>query len=73
MNAMNYKGYTAKIEFSHDDECFIGYLIGINDVVGFHGESLQQLKDAFTEAVEDYLATCKLLESKLVNKASQKH
>jgi hypothetical protein len=32
---------------------------GISDVIGFHGESVAELKAAFEEAVEDYLATCK--------------
>ena len=34
-------------------------LAGINDVIGFHGESVSELESAFQEAVEDYLETCK--------------
>jgi predicted HicB family RNase H-like nuclease len=62
MNMMNYKGYSARIEYSDEDECFIGHIAGIRDVVGFHGESVSELKDAFEEAVDDYLATCKKLK-----------
>ena len=62
MNVMNYKGYSARIEYSDEDGCFIGHLAGIRDVVGFHGESVVELKTAFEEAVEDYLATCKKLK-----------
>lgn len=62
MNVMSYKGYSARIEYSDDDGCFIGHLAGIRDVVGFHGESVAELKAAFEEAVEDYLATCKKLK-----------
>ena len=58
MNTMTYKGYAASIEYSHDDECFIGHIAGIKDRVGFHGESVTELKEAFHEAVEDYLETC---------------
>ncbi|MBO9484707.1 MULTISPECIES: type II toxin-antitoxin system HicB family antitoxin [Gammaproteobacteria] len=58
MNTMTYKGYAASIEYSDDDECFIGHIAGIKDRVGFHGESVSELKDAFHEAVEDYLETC---------------
>lgn len=61
MNAMIYKGYAARIEYSDDDQCFIGHIAGINDVVGFHGDSVKELKTAFHEAVNDYLATCKKL------------
>ena len=58
MNTMIYKGYAASIEYSGDDECFIGHIAGIKDRVGFHGESVTELKEAFHEAVEDYLDTC---------------
>ncbi|HLF89860.1 MAG TPA: type II toxin-antitoxin system HicB family antitoxin [Anaerolineales bacterium] len=58
MKTMNYKGYSAKIEYSDEDKCFIGHIAGIKDVVGFHGESVAELRDAFEEAVEDYLETC---------------
>lgn len=67
MNAMNYKEYTAKIEFSNEDDCFIGHILGINDIVGFHGDSVQVLKEAFVEAVDDYIETCKM-----ANKPPQK-
>lgn len=59
MNAMNYKNYVAKIEYSDEDDCFIGHIAGINDVIGFHGDSVAQLHQAFEEAVDDYLETCK--------------
>jgi predicted HicB family RNase H-like nuclease len=55
---MNYKGY----QYSHEDDCFIGHIAGINDVVGFRGDSVAKLHAAFEEAVDDYLKTvCALL------------
>ncbi|VXC26194.1 Toxin-antitoxin system HicB family antitoxin [Pseudomonas sp. 8Z] len=62
MNAMNYKGYAARIEYSDEDGLFIGHIAGIRDVVGFHGESVKELRGAFEEAVDDYLETCAKLE-----------
>ena len=44
MNTLKHKGYTAKIDFDGDDEIFVGHLLGIRDVVGFHGESVSELK-----------------------------
>jgi len=61
MNTMNYKGYAARIEYSDEDGCFIGHIAGINDIVGFHGESVPELRLAFEEAVDDYLETCEKL------------
>ncbi|MCA3574162.1 MAG: type II toxin-antitoxin system HicB family antitoxin [Aestuariivirga sp.] len=57
-NVMEYKGYKARIDYDGDDKCFIGHIVGINDVVGFHGTSVDELKAAFEEAVDDYVATC---------------
>jgi len=67
MNTMTYKGYAARIEYSDEDQCFVGHIAGINDVVGFHGASVAELRTAFEEAVDDYLATCEKL-----NRAPQK-
>lgn len=60
-NRMLHKGYTARIEYSEADECFVGHIAGIGDIVGFHGESVLELRDAFAEAVDDYLETCEKL------------
>ncbi len=59
MNTLIYKGYTAKIEFDSDDNILFGNIIGIRDTVGFHGESVIELKASFHEAVEFYLESCK--------------
>ncbi len=58
MKTMKYKGYAAHIEYSDEDGCFVGHVAGIRDVVGFHGESVGELRSAFEEAVDDYLETC---------------
>ncbi|WP_261239114.1 MULTISPECIES: type II toxin-antitoxin system HicB family antitoxin [unclassified Pseudomonas] len=39
----------------------IGHVAGIRDVIGFHGESVRELRQAFEEAVDDYLETRKRL------------
>lgn len=61
MNTMTYKGFAARVEYSEDDECFIGHVAGIRDVIGFHADSVTELRAAFKEAVDDYLETCKKL------------
>lgn len=58
MNVMNYKGYAARLEYSEEDNLFVGHIAGIRDVVGFHGSSVEELRAAFVEAVDDYLDTC---------------
>ncbi|MCL1836330.1 MAG: type II toxin-antitoxin system HicB family antitoxin [Treponema sp.] len=62
MKTMQYKGYTARIEYSDEDKCFVGHIAGIRDIIGFHGESVESLYTAFEEAVDDYLEICKKME-----------
>lgn len=61
MNTMSFKGFAARVEYIEDDGCFVGHIAGIRDVIGFHGESVSELRAAFEEAVDDYLATCQKL------------
>ncbi len=61
MKPMTYRGYAARIEYSDEDQCLVGHIAGINDVVGFHGDSVAELRAAFEEAVEDYLEACEKL------------
>lgn len=58
MNTITHQGYAARVEFSAEDDCFVGHIAGISDIVGFHGDTVAELKAAFKEAVDDYLATC---------------
>lgn len=58
MNAMMYKGFTARVEFDAEDEIFFGHLAGITDIIGFHADTVADLKSAFHEAVDDYVETC---------------
>jgi predicted HicB family RNase H-like nuclease len=55
---MNYKGYSAHIEYSDEDGLFLGDIAGISDIVDFHGESVQEIRSAFIKAVDDYLDSC---------------
>ena len=58
MNTLKYKGYIGTVGYSEEDEVFFGKVEGINGLVNFEGESVKELKGAFEEAVEDYLAYC---------------
>ena len=57
-NTITYKGYTAIVGFSAEDECLIGHIAGINDVIGFHADSVEEIHKVFYETVDDYLASC---------------
>jgi len=58
MNALNYKDWTGVFEYEPDDDCFHGRVIGIRDVVHFSGRSVEELRQALEDSVEDYLDAC---------------
>ncbi len=58
MKPMTYQDYAAHIEYSDEDELFVGRVVGIRDVITFHGESVSDVRNAFHEAVDFYLTTC---------------
>ncbi len=55
---MDYKGYIGKVEYDDEAGLFHGEVINLRDVVTFAGETVQALRQAFQESVEDYLAFC---------------
>jgi len=59
MSMMHYKGYEAVVEFDEDADIFHGEVMNLRDVITFQGTSAKELKQAFAESVDDYLAFCK--------------
>lgn len=55
---MDYKGYVGRVEFDDEAGIFHGDVINTRDVITFQGESVTELKEAFQESIEDYLAFC---------------
>lgn len=58
-NVLEYKGYYGSVEFDSRDEQLHGRLIGVSDVISYEGRSVEELKNDFQAAVEDYLDTCR--------------
>src|SRR5580704_12676022 len=56
---MEYKGYVGKVEFDDEAGIFHGEVLGTRDVITFQGRSVAELKRAFQESIDDYLAFCK--------------
>ncbi|WP_414834112.1 type II toxin-antitoxin system HicB family antitoxin [Afifella sp. YEN Y35] len=59
MNMMHYKGYEAVVNFDEDAETFHGEVVNLRDVITFQGNSVDELKTALEESVEDYLTFCR--------------
>ena len=63
MKTMRYKGYTAEIIYSDEDECFVGHIVNIDAISGFHGDTDEELRDAFENMVELYIETLEEAEN----------
>lgn len=55
---LHHLGYYGRVEFDDDSDTFHGEVVGIRDVVTFEGRSVSQLRKAFRDSVDDYLAFC---------------
>lgn len=55
---MSYRGYNGHFEYDEKADIFHGQVIGIRDVVTFQGRSIDELKGALRDSVDDYLEMC---------------
>jgi len=55
---LNYKGYTGHVEFDDDADIFHGEVLDTRDVITFEGETVETIKTAFQESIDDYLDFC---------------
>jgi predicted HicB family RNase H-like nuclease len=55
---MEYKGYYAQVVFDEDANVFHGEVINLRDVITFEGETVDALRQAFQDSVDDYLEFC---------------
>jgi len=53
-----YKSYVGQIEFDDEAEIFHGEVINTRDVITFQGQTAAELKKAFHESIDDYIAFC---------------
>ncbi len=56
---LEHKGYIGHAQFDDQANLFHGEVINTDDSITFQGNTVEQLKQAFTESVEDYLVFCK--------------
>lgn len=56
-NTIEYKGYFGSVEFPLDDDCLFGR-VGIQGSISYEGTTLEELKENFRQAIDDYLYDC---------------
>jgi len=59
MNGMTYRGYTARVVFDERDNIFVGRVLGIREIIGFHGETVAELRADFEASIDFMIEDCK--------------
>lgn len=55
---IEYKGYTAVVEFDPDLRSFTGHVVDLRDEIYFEGASVEELEASMKRAVDHYLSVC---------------
>jgi predicted HicB family RNase H-like nuclease len=58
-NLLSYKNYNGTVEYSKEDGCLFGKVVGIKSLLSYEGNSIQELENDFQTVVDDYIADCK--------------
>ena len=55
---LTYKGYHGNVEFDENAGIFHGEVVDLRDVITFQGKSVDEIKQAFRDSIDDYLDFC---------------
>lgn len=55
---MKYKDYFGKVRYNDGAKIFHGEVIGLKDIITFQEKSVNELRIAFQDSINDYLAWC---------------
>jgi len=60
MGTLKHKGYSGTLEYSEEDNCLYGKVIGMNkNLITYEGKTLEELKADFEAGIDLYLKSCK--------------
>ena len=57
-NLLSYKNYNGTVEYSKEDRCLYGKVVGIKSLLSYEGSSVQELEEAFQNAINEYIKDC---------------
>lgn len=55
---LSYKNYNGTVEYSKEDNCLYGKVIGIKSLLSYEGDSVKELEQDFQNAIDTYLEDC---------------
>lgn len=57
-DVLSYKNYNGTVEYSKEDKCLFGKVIGIKSLLSYEGSSVEELEDDFKSVIDEYLQDC---------------
>ena len=61
MDYLEYKGYKGSVEYSRQDNCLYGKVLGLSsDMIMYEGETLADLEADFRNGIDSYIEGCLL-------------
>jgi predicted HicB family RNase H-like nuclease len=57
-NLLSYKNYNGTVEYSKEDGCLFGKVVGLKSLLSYEGDSIQELEMNFQAVIEEYIADC---------------
>lgn len=55
---LSYKNYNGTVEYSKEDSCLYGKVIGLKSLISYEGDSVQELEGDFQSMIDEYLKDC---------------
>lgn len=56
---LTFKGYHGSVAFDDEANVFHGEVMDLRDVITFQGTSVDEIKQAFKDSIDDYLEFCR--------------
>ena len=57
-NLLSYKNYNGTVEYSREDNCLFGKVVGIKSLLSYEGDSVHELEKDFQNVIDEYLEDC---------------
>ena len=57
-NLLSYKNYNGTVEYSKEDKCLFGKVVGLKSLLSYEGNSVQELETDFQNVIDEYIKDC---------------
>ncbi|MCM1191354.1 MAG: type II toxin-antitoxin system HicB family antitoxin [Butyrivibrio sp.] len=58
-NLLSYRNYNGTVEYSKEDNCLFGKVVGIRSLLSYEGGSVKELEQDFQNVIDEYMEDCR--------------